>query len=93
MQGVQIDHTDVGLPNLALNDATIASLVANAFLVIGGLAVFMFLLAALEYIINNGDQTRIKRAKDTMLYATIGIIVSLSAFTVVQFFLGRLFGN
>ena len=50
-------------------------IVAVGFVVYGG-----FL-----YVLSSGDPGRVKKAKDTLLYAVIGIVVVLVAFIVTRF--------
>jgi uncharacterized membrane protein len=65
--------------------------VINVMLVIGGIiAVIMIILGAIRYITSNGDQADVKAAKDTILYAVIGLIVASVAFAVVNYIIGSL---
>jgi hypothetical protein len=43
-----------------------------------------------RYAASAGDQGLITKAKDTILYAVIGLVVSMLAFAGVQWVLGRL---
>lgn len=53
----------------------IAGFVAIAFIIVGG---FM-------YITSNGDPSGIKKAKDTIVNAVVGLIITMVAFGVVKF--------
>ncbi len=67
------------LPNLIigiLNGViTAASLVAVIFVIIGGY----------NYMTSSGDAGKVKKAKDTILYACIGLVVCVLAFAIVNF--------
>jgi hypothetical protein len=39
----------------------------------------------LQYVLSTGDPKRTQRAKETILYAIIGIVISLSAYAIVSF--------
>lgn len=71
-----------------VND-TIA-LVINVFsLVVGVVAVIMIIIGGLRYIISGGDSGNVTSAKNTILYAIIGlVVVALSQF-IVKFVLGK----
>lgn len=56
--------------------------------VIGAASVLMILIGGLMYVISAGDPSRTKAAKDTILYAVIGVVVSLLAYSIVRFVLG-----
>ena len=55
--------------------------------IVGAVSVIMLVIGGIRYTISNGDQGAIKGAKDTILYAVIGIIVALLAFAIVNFVL------
>lgn len=78
------------IPKITVTNSTIATALDTAFIAIGGLSVLFLLIGAVRYVTSNGDQGQITQAKNTILYAVIGIVVSLSAFTIVQFAVGKL---
>lgn len=55
--------------------------------IVGAISVIMLVIGGIRYTISGGDSGQVKSAKDTILYAIIGIIVSLLAFAVVNFVL------
>lgn len=90
--GVTVPSQDVGVPTVSANDAFISIVLNIAFTVIGGVAVLFLVIGAFRYIISNGDQSQIQKAKNTIMYAVVGLVVTLLAFTIVQFVLGRIYG-
>lgn len=78
------------IPKVDLTAQTIGSILSTVFVLVGGLAVLFMLIGAVRYVTSNGDQNMVKQAKDTILYGIIGIVVSLSAFAIVQFIVGTL---
>ncbi|MCL2445100.1 pilin, partial [Candidatus Saccharibacteria bacterium] len=60
------------------------------YFVIGFLAVFFIVFGGVKYIMSSGDPGKIATAKNTILYAVIGLIVSLSAFAITQFVFDRI---
>ena len=87
-EATKIDARSIGLPKIAANQTFIKNVVGGVFVFIGAFAVLFLLIGAIRYIASNGDQGQISRAKDTILYALVGIALSVSAFTIVQFVLG-----
>lgn len=79
-----------GIPKVSLGENAIQQILSATFLFIGGFAVLFILIGAVWYAISSGDQSRLSKAKDTILYSVIGLIVSISAFAIVQFVIGRL---
>ena len=64
----------------------IVQTVINTLLsIIGVLAVVMLILGGIRYTTSQGDKTAIESAKNTILYAIIGIVVAFAAFALVSY--------
>ncbi len=60
--------------------------IANALIfLVGAVSVIMIIVGGLRYVLSNGDSTSTKGAKDTIMFAVIGIIVAIAAFAIVHF--------
>lgn len=53
--------------------------------IIGAVSVIMLIIGGLRYVVSGGDQNAVSGAKNTILYAVIGIIVALLAYAVINF--------
>ena len=53
--------------------------------VIGAVAVIMLIYGGVKYVTSGGAQDKVAEAKNTILYAIVGIVVALLAFAVVNF--------
>lgn len=63
--------------------------VINAIiLVIGIVAVVFIVYGGIQYILSSGDPGKTKKAKDTILYACIGLIVAALAYAIANFAIG-----
>ncbi len=58
-------------------------------LVVGIVAVVMIIVGGLKYITSGGESSNVSSAKNTIIYAIIGLIVVALAQFIVQFVLGR----
>ena len=56
--------------------------------VLGAIAVIMIIIGGIRYTTSNGDASATKGAKDTVLYAVVGLIVAILAYAIVNFVLG-----
>ena len=73
---------------------TIAKNIINTLLyVVGIVAVVMIIIGGIRYAASNGDSSSIQGAKNTILYAVIGLIVAIMAFAIVNFVVGRFGGS
>ena len=70
--------------------STIA-LVINIFsLVVGFTAVIMIMVGGFKYVTSTGDSASVNSAKNTILYAIVGLVVVALAQIIVRFVLGKL---
>ena len=58
-------------------------------LIVGVVAVIMIIIGGLRYITSGGSDTGVTSAKNTILYAIIGLIIVALAQLMVRFILGR----
>lgn len=64
-------------------------LITNTLLLaIGVISVIMIVIGGIRYATSGGDEKGVKGAKDTILYAIVGLVVALLAFAIVNFVLG-----
>ena len=59
---------------------------------VGMVAVVMIILGGVNYATSQGDSTKVKKAKDTILYGIIGLVISLLAYAIVTFVLSSIVG-
>lgn len=60
------------------------------FQVIAGVvAIFMMIIAGLRFITSSGSSDGVKSARNTILYASIGIIIVIISEAIIQFVLNR----
>ena len=55
--------------------------------VLGAIAVIMIVIGGIRYATSNGESSQISSAKNTILYAVIGLIVAVMAYAIVNFVL------
>lgn len=64
--------------------------IINVLLTVAGItAVIMIIIGGIRYVTSNGEQAHIKSAKDTILYAIVGLVVTILAFAIVNFVVGK----
>lgn len=66
------------------------ALIINIFsIVVGVVAVIMIIIGGLKYITSSGDSNNVTSAKNTILYAIIGLVVVALAQFIVKFVLAK----
>ncbi len=82
-----------GMPTELIGDNGVFSRITNTVLLIVGLiSVIMLVYGGLRYILSGGDSKKVTDAKNTVLYAIIGLIISLLAYAIVHFVLNSVIG-
>lgn len=67
-------------------DPSIFNTITNTLLfLVGVISVIMLIIGGIRYVVSGGDQNAVTGAKNTILYAIIGIIVAFLAFAAVKF--------
>lgn len=78
------------LPEVKAGEQQIQDILSIAFGVFAAVAVIVIIIAAINFATAEGDPDKISRAKKTIIYAAIGLIVCLSAEAIVLTVIGRL---
>jgi len=80
-----------GVPGELFGDGSIFTTIVNILLfLIGAISVIMLIIGGIKYTVSGGDSGQITSAKNTILYAIIGLVVAFLAFAVVNWVLGYL---
>lgn len=81
-------------PSLFDGDNAIFKTITNVLLfIIGAVSVIMLIIGGIRYTISGGDSGQVTSAKNTILYAVIGIVVALLAYAIVNFVLTSFAAN
>ena len=59
--------------------------------VVGFVAVVFIIFGGIQYTTSAGDPGKVKKAKDTILYGIIGLVVAMLAYAIVNFVLSSVF--
>ena len=68
----------------------IGTILNAVFGITGIVAAIVIVIGGVFYVTSQGDPGKVTRAKSTILYAVIGLIISLLAFAIVNFILGAM---
>ncbi len=88
--GVNPNNCLTAFPEVAANNTQLQNLLVIIFGVLAAVAVIVIFIAALNFAFAGADPDKLKRARDTILYALIGLIVALTAEAITLFVLGRI---
>lgn len=83
-----------GQPSQLFGADGIVTTISNLLLfVVGALSVLMLIFGGLRYVVSGGNSTAVSSAKNTVLYAIVGLIVAFLAYAVINFVVGSLSGS
>jgi predicted membrane channel-forming protein YqfA (hemolysin III family) len=79
--------------NMSINDLTnpTKNIINMVIYIVGTIAVVMVLISGVQYATSQGDPSKIKKAKDTIMYGVIGLVVVILAYAIVNFVLQNVF--
>lgn len=61
--------------------------------IVGAISVIMLIIGGIRYVVSGGDQGAVQSAKNTILYAIVGVIVTILAYAVVNFVISQFASN
>ncbi len=72
----------------------IFNLLSNtAMFLVGALSVLMLTVGGFKYVVSGGDAAKVTAAKNTILYAIVGVVVALLAYAAIDFVTSALVTN
>jgi cytochrome bd-type quinol oxidase subunit 2 len=92
-RGAELTDPDASPVNAEDQINAIISTIINLFsLVVGVISVIMIIIGGLKYITSGGDSGNVTSAKNTILYAIIGLVIVALAQVIVRFVIERITG-
>ena len=85
--GVESARTEEMMTNLVGAQGVFSTVTDVLLFVIGAISVIMIIIGGIRYVISGGDSAKVTAAKNTILYAIVGIIVALLAYAIINFVL------
>lgn len=90
-KAIDVDPNAVGIPTTSLNQTQVTSVFNGVLMVAGAVAVIFIVLGGIKYSISQGNPGDTQKAKDTIVYALVGLVFVILSFAIVQLFAGRVF--
>ena len=91
-QGKTKEYTDCQAQKNGANtdlQGTVKNVLQIIIGLVGILSVVMIIFGGIQYTTSAGDAQKVTKAKNTILYAIIGLVISLLAFAIVTWVLGN----
>lgn len=84
---LSISAGDIGLDGApqSVTQASVDGVLNTVYLWAGIVAVLVIIIGGIRYTTSNGDPAQVKAAKNTILYAIVGLVVIIMAAAITQF--------
>ena len=90
-EGAEAARCDWCPTDLFAEDGGVFRQITNTILyIVGVIAVIMIIWGGIRYIISGGDSKKVTDAKNTILYAIIGLIIAVLSYAIVNFVMNAL---
>jgi len=73
--------------NLFGNTGVFSTITDVLLYILGAISVIMIIIGGLRYVISGGNSTNVTAAKNTILYAIVGVIIAILAYAIINFVL------
>lgn len=78
--------TSCGSSSTSSTLGTLAHTIVTTFTyIVGVISVIMLIVAAFKYVTSGGESSKVSSAKNTLIYALVGIVVVIAAQVIVSF--------
>ncbi len=90
--GQTINPTEIDIPRVTPSTGdggTIDTVLRVVFGIAGAIAVIMVTIGGLQYVLSQGNPQSTAKAKDTILYSLVGLVIVIFGYFIVGFVAGR----
>ncbi|HMT18627.1 MAG TPA: hypothetical protein PKD15_01185 [Candidatus Saccharibacteria bacterium] len=84
----QIDpniDSEINIPRGELSNTSLAAIMEIAFGALGTAAFIIMVYAGMKFVLARGNSDGVAKARNTIIYAAVGLIISIMSFAIVRF--------
>lgn len=87
---IQILAAGLEANNIPKNDPnTVVPAILNfVYFALGIISVIMIIYSGIQYSISSGNMDKINKAKNSIIYSIVGLVVAIAAFAITNFVIG-----
>lgn len=71
-------------------DGLLTNVINLLLFIIGIVSLIMIIVGGFKYTTSTGDSSQLSNAKDTILYALVGLVIAIMSFAIVNWVVGRI---
>jgi len=89
-QNIQINPSDLDIPQPgAPNNTDVESILSYTFAILAGIAIIVIVVAGMRFVLSQGNSEKANSARNTIIYAAIGLALAAGSFAIVRFVVGQ----
>lgn len=87
---IDINPDELDIPQQTSGiDSNIANILEITIIVFGAIAMLIIIYSGIQFMLSQGDPAKTTTARNTIIYAAIGLAITVLAFSIVSFVAGR----
>ena len=85
-----IPPDQINIPQKAVTNSTVENVMRIVFGTLGAIALIIIIIAGIKFMTSQGNPEALAKARNTIIYAAVGLAVAIGAYSIVTFVIGRL---
>lgn len=82
---IEIDPGQIDVPQPASPESGVETALTWVFIIIVAVATIAVIVAGINYMTSRGDPQKTANAKNTIIYAVVGVVVAALATSIIRF--------
>jgi TRAP-type C4-dicarboxylate transport system permease small subunit len=78
------DPDQINIPTTDLSSASVATILEVVFGILGSVAFLVIVIAGLRFVLSRGNAEAAGKARNTIIYAAVGLVIAMLAFSIVR---------
>lgn len=87
---IQLNENELQIPKSNADSGAFGTALELAFAALGATAFIIMVVAGLKFVTSRGNPDGVAKARNTVIYAAIGLVLSLLSFSIVRFVVGNM---
>lgn len=88
-QAINIEPSQLDIPKENITETTVTEGLQIFFGIAAAVALLIITISALRLVISRGNAQDVQKARDSIIYAAIGLAITMTGFAIVTFVLER----
>ncbi len=82
---ISLNENELNIPKTEPTSNTVTDILSILFAIMGAVAFLIIVLAGMRYSLSRGNPDAVSKSKNAIIYAAVGLVVAMMAFSIVRF--------